>query len=306
MALAPTSSTLTPPAESSHSAVSWAAIIGGAVVASALSLILLALGTGIGLSSVSPYSNSGASASTFTISAAIWLIIVQIISAGMGGYLAGRLRTKWSGLHTDEVYFRDTAHGFMVWAVGAIVSASLLTSAAGSLVGVGAQATGSVLSGVGSAVSSAAGAAGGAASQQAANNPGVQAYFTDMLFRTDKPAADPNNQAQVAEVGRIMSRTLTSGDISPADKTYVAQVIVARTGISQADAEKRIDDTIGQAKAAIAKAEQAARDAADQARKAASYLALWLFVSMLVGAFSASYAATIGGKARDGLPAVTR
>ena len=299
MALAPNSSTVTSSPESSSSAVSWAAIFGGAVVASALSLILLSLGTGLGLSSISPYGNAGASASTFTISAAIWLIAVQIVSSGLGGYLAGRLRTRWTSVHTDEVYFRDTAHGFMVWALGAIVSASLLASAASSLVGTGAQAGGSMLSGLASTVSSAAGGIGGAASQQAANNPGAQAYFTDMLFRSDRAASDPNNQSQVAEIGRIMTRTLASGDIAPADKTYAGQVIAARTGLSQADAEKRIDDTIAQAKAAAAKAEQAAQDAADKARKAAATLSLWLFVSMLVGAFSASLAATFGGRARD-------
>ena len=295
MAIAPNTTTL-PSAATATSAVSWPAVIGGAVVSSALSLILLSLGTGIGLSSISPYSNSGASSTTFTITAAIWLIIVQIISAGMGGYLAGRLRTRWTGVHTDEVYFRDTAHGFLVWAVGVIVSASLLASAASSLVGTGAQATGSLLSGLGSSATSAAGAATGAA----ANNAGaIQGYFTDMLYRSDKPSTDPNSTEAVQETGRIMARSLANGEIAPADKTYVAQQIAAKTGISQPDAEKRIDDTIGQAKAAAAKAEQTAKDAADAARKGASYLSLWLFISMLVGAFSSSLAATWGGKARD-------
>ncbi len=299
MAVAPNVSVNTTTSDGAQSAVSWAAIIGGAVVSSAMSLILLSLGTGIGLSSISPYANSGASSSTFTVTTAIWLIIVQVISAGLGGYLAGRLRTRWAGLHTDEVYFRDTAHGFMAWSVGAIVSASLLASAASSLVGTGAQAAGGLVSGLGSTLSSAAGAAGSAANTQAASNPGVQAYFTDMLFRSDKAVNDPNNQQSVAEVGRIMSRSLASGEIAPADKTYVAQLIAARTGLSQPDAEKRVDDTVGQAKAAAAKAEQTARDAADTARKAASYLSLWLFASMLIGAFSSSIAATWGGRRRD-------
>ena len=190
----------------------------------------------------------------------------------------------------------------MVWAVGAIVSASLLASAASSLVGAGAQASGSVVSGLGSALTSAAGGATSAASNNAGN---IQGYFTDMLFRSNQAPTDPNSPTVVPEVGRIMTRTMAAGEIAPADKTYVAQLIAARTGISQPDAEKRIDDTISQAKAAAAKAEQAARDAADQARKAAAYLSLWLFVSMLVGAFSASYAATVGGRARDSV-ALTR
>ncbi|WP_131118579.1 hypothetical protein [Lichenihabitans psoromatis] len=295
MALAPNTAALAANNESGSSAVSWAAIIGGAVVASALSLILLSLGTGVGLASISPYANSGASGTTLGTSAIIWLIIVQIVSAGMGGYLAGRLRTRWTSVHSDEIYFRDTAHGFMTWALGAIVSATLLASAASSVIGTGAQATGSIVSGLASAV----GSVGGAASTQAANNSGIQSYFTDMLFRSDKAATDPNNQATVAEVGRIMSRSLASGEIAPADKTYVGQLIAAKTGLSQADAEKRVDDTIAQAKAAAAKAEQTARDAADAARKAAAYLSLWLFISMLIGAFSSTIAATFGGRARD-------
>ncbi len=299
MALAPNTSQPLPGAEAGRSAVSWAAIVAGAVVTSALALILLALGTGLGLSTVSPYGNAGASAAGFTIAAAVWLIIVQIVSSGLGGYLAGRMRTLWAGVHTDEVYFRDTAHGLMVWALGTLVSASLVASAAGMLVGGGTQAAGSALGGVGSALGSVAGSVGGAASQQASANPSVQAYFTDMLFRGDKAASDPNNQQAAAEAGRILARSLSSGDVSPADKTYLGQLIAAKTGLSQADAEKRVDDVTGQAKAAAAKAEQAAKDAAEAARKATAYFSLWLFVSMLVGAFSSTLAATVGGRARD-------
>ncbi len=294
MAIAPNNAVV--PALANTSAVSWPAVIAGAVVASALSLILISLGTGIGLSSVSPFANSGASSTTFTLTAALWLILVQIVSAGMGGYLAGRLRTRWSGVHTDEVYFRDTAHGFLVWARGAIVSASLLASAAGALAGAGTQAAGSLLSGLGSTATGAVGAAG----STAANNAGaLQGYFTDMLFRSDKPSTDPTSPANVAEVGRIVARSLAEGSVAPADKTYVGQIIAAKTGISQADAEKRVDDTIGQAKAAADKAEQTARQAADATRKAGAYLSLWLFIAMLVGAFSSSFAATIGGRTRD-------
>jgi len=99
--------------ESAVSAVSWVAIIAGAFAIAAASLILLALGAGLGLASVSPWYNSGPSATTFGVWAAVWLIVVQWLSAALGGYLTGRLRTKWVGVHTNEVYFRDTAHGFL-------------------------------------------------------------------------------------------------------------------------------------------------------------------------------------------------
>src|ERR1700686_2697415 len=126
--------------EAHASGVSWAAVIARAFVAAALWLILLALGTGMGLSSVSPWSNTQASASTIGKAGIVWLIIIQIIASAMGGYLAGRLRTKWATIHTDEVYFRDTAHGFLVWAVGLVVTAGFLASAATSMIGSAAMA----------------------------------------------------------------------------------------------------------------------------------------------------------------------
>src|SRR5437762_11394391 len=132
--------------ESAVSAVSWAAIIAGAFAIAAASLILLALGAGVGLSSVSPWYNSGPSATTFGVWAAVWLIVVQWLSAALGGYLTGRLRTKWVGVHTDEVYFRDTAHGFLAWAVAAVIMAAALSSALSSAAGSVARAPGSAAS----------------------------------------------------------------------------------------------------------------------------------------------------------------
>src|SRR6185503_11977701 len=96
------------PQESSAPAVSWGPIIGGALTAAAATLLLMFLGSGLGLTMVSPWSSQGVSLTTFAVSTAVWLVVVQWISAGLGGYLAGRLRTKWVGVHTDEVYFRDT------------------------------------------------------------------------------------------------------------------------------------------------------------------------------------------------------
>src|ERR1700674_4118032 len=128
--------------EANPSGVSWAAVIGGGFVTAALSLILLALGTGLGLSSVSPWSNVAVSPSTIGTAAILWLILMQIMSSSMGGYLAGRLRTKWANIHTDEVYFRDTAHGFLAWAVALVVTAAFLTSAATYMVGAASSSAG--------------------------------------------------------------------------------------------------------------------------------------------------------------------
>jgi hypothetical protein len=265
--------------EAYSSGVSWSAVIGGAFVAAALSLILLALGTGLGLSSVSPWSNVGASASMVGKAAIAWLIITQIIASAMGGYLAGRLRTKWATIHTDEVYFRDTAHGFLVWAVGLVITAYFLASAATTMVGGTAQL---------GATAGGAEMATGAASQSEGRTRGPNGYFVDTLVRSDHPSSDRNDVSVHAEVGRIFAHALRQGDMPAADKTYLGQLVAARTGLSQTDAEKRVSEVIAEA-----------RQAADTARKAAAHLLLWIFLALLIGAFCASYAATIGGRQRD-------
>ena len=257
--------------ETVTSGVSWSAVSAGAVVTAALSLILLALGTGIGLSLSSPWANVGASASTIGISAIIWLVLVQLIASSIGGYLAGRLRTKWVNVHTHEVYFRDTAHGFLVWAVGLVVTAAFLTSAAASMVGGTARA--------------------GVVSVEDAGGPsrsGPGSYFVDALLRPSSPTSDLDNSAVAGEIGLILTNALRAGEIPPPDKTYLAQVVSARTGISETDAEKRVNDVFTQA-----------RQAADKARKATAHAMYWTFLALLVGAFCASFAATIGGRQRD-------
>lgn len=277
--------------ETYASGVSWAAVIGGAFVTAALALVLLTLGAGLGLSSVSPWSRPSATA--IGIGAIVWLIVTQIIASGIGGYLAGRLRTKWVHVHTDEVFFRDTAHGLLVWAVGVVVTAALLTSAASSLVGGGARAGGSALSA----------AAGGAT--QAAGRPSIlpgHGYFIDMLLRPNQPDTQTSGAAVRAEVGRIFAAGIARGTLTQDDKTYLAGIVAARTGVGRDDAERRVDDVVARAKAATEQAKTAAREAADKARKAAAYLSLWVFVSFLIGAFCASYAATIGGRQRDNVP----
>lgn len=272
----PARAPLTPPPESprygdlseprvaSSSGISWAAVIGGAFVAAAMTLILLALGAGVGLSSISPWSGAGAAGSVFGMAAVMWLVVSQIIASAMGGYLAGRLRTKWADVHTDEVYFRDTAHGFLVWAVGLVLAAALLGSAATSIAGRTAQ---------------------GAAATTATD---PNAYFIDSLLRSDMSNAGQNDTAVRPEVGSIFANDLRQPEVPTSDRAYLAKLVAARTGLSQADAEKRVSQII-----------EEARQAADAARNAAAHLAYWTFFALLVGAFCASFAATIGGKQRD-------
>jgi hypothetical protein len=274
------------------SAVSWGSIAAGAIVTSAVMLPLLALGAGLGLSSISPWTDTGVSASTFKVATGIYLVLVAVMSSAIGGYLAARLRTKWIGVHTNEVFFRDTAHGFVAWAFATLISACLLGAATTHLLG------------------GAAAGAGAAASQTTTSTNPAQIYV-DRLFRPGSAAAEPastnagaspggaatpraasptNGRGEHAEVLRLWtSSALQSGGLSAGDKTYVAQLVAARTGLSQADAQKRVDDVIAQAKAA-----------ADQARRGAAKLAFWMTAALLFGAFAASLAAVEGGQLRDG------
>jgi len=272
--------------ESSRSAVAWSAVFGGAFVAAAVSVLLLALGSGIGLASVSPWRGSNPSATTFTVLAAIWLIIVQWISSGLGGYLTGRLRTKWVETHTHEVFFRDTANGFLTWAVATVFVVGLVASSATSIVGGGTRAAATV----------AAGTLGGASQGAAQNATGDQmGYFADTLFRPAQPSANAPASEVTGEATRILATGLTNPSIAPADRTYLARLVAARAGISQADAEKRVDDAVAKVQAAAEKA----RQAANAARKAAASFGFFTFLSMLIGAFIACVAAALGGQQRD-------
>ena len=258
-----------------QSGVAWAAIAAGAVAAAALTLVLVAFGAGLGLSAISPWSDSGASASTFKVGTGIYLCVVAVMSSAIGGFLAGRLRTKVVGLHSNEVFFRDTAHGFLAWAFATLISATALVSSTTYL------ANGVI-----------AGVNGGTAQMGPAADP-AQLYI-DKLFRTTAPGATgaaTRNDSQVkAEVLRLWKSDLRSGAGLPSsDQTYVVQLVAAQTGLSQADAQKRVDEVVAEAK-----------NDADNARRAAAHLSFWVTAALLFGAFAASLAAAEGGVFRDG------
>ena len=260
------------PAEESP-AVSWPAIAAGAIAAAAMTLALLAFGAGMGFSAVSPWGNSGISASTFQITTGLYLIVVALLASAMGGYVAGRLRTRWIGVHTHEIFFRDTAHGFLAWAFATVIGAGFLAAAASNIAGgaspgLAPAANMSVTAGSGSPLD----------------------YYVDALLRPN-PAATPNITdvgATRREIAGILTKGIGNGDVAGPDRSYLGQVVAARTGLNQADADKRVSNVIDQARTDL-----------DTARKAAAKLSLWLTAALLVGAFAASLAATQGGKVRD-------
>lgn len=265
-----------------RSGVSWAAIFAGAASAAALSLILVVLGAGLSFAATSPWANEGASAKALGISTIIWLLLTQILASGFGGYIAGRLRVKWANLHGDEVYFRDTAHGFLAWAVATLVTAMLVLGTAGSLASAGAQA----------------GAVAGATTATAAassDNADPMGYFVDTLFRSEGPAPVSDDAAN-AVASRILARAaMQGGNLVPEDRVYLAQLVAQRTRLTLPEAEARVDQVFAQ----VQQAKLEAKQAADTAAKVAAWTALWTFIALLCGAFFASLAALYGGRRRD-------
>lgn len=251
--------------------VSWAAVAAGAVVSCALTLVLLAFGIGLGLSVVSPWSGAGVTATTFKIGTGLYLLVIAMLSSSIGGYIAGRLRSRWVGVHADEVYFRDTAHGFVAWAFASVLGAVLLATPASSLISGGASTVGQGTS---------------------ASRSGPMDSYVDTLLRSDQPSAQGQGAAgdSRSEMVRLFTSSFRNGgELKPNDRGYVSKVVAARTGLSQADADKRVTDVVTQIKADT-----------DAARKATAQLAFWLTASLLLGAFCASLAATEGGGLRDG------
>jgi len=262
----------------SPSAVSATAIIAGALVAAAATLVLVVLGAGFGFASLSPWPHAGASAAAFAVTTAIGLIIVQWISSALGGYITGRLRTKWISVHTHEVFFRDTAHGLVTWA-----TATLIVTAAGAAI---------AMSAAGNATRT-AGAIGAAAASSAPN--AVDAYDVDTLLRPASMQTQPASAEIRAQTTRIVAQSLATGSVRAEDQTYLTQLISAQAGVPQSEAQSRVEAL----SAKIKQSEDAARAAADSARKVAQKTSLFTAFAMMIGAFIACVSAAIGGRLRD-------
>ena len=219
---------------------------------------------------VSPWGGRNAPSTSFEIGTGLYFIVMAMISSGLGGYLAGRLRRKSVGLETTEIQFRDTAHGFLAWAVASIAGAVLLASPASTLIG---------------------GAAGGtvqAAANSAPSSP--MNNYADMLLRSENRSDQQSLTDTRGEIARLLTGSFgANNDVNVADHDYLAKTVAARTGLSQADAEKRVSDVVTQAKGDL-----------DKARKAAMHASIWLTLSLFIGAFAAAAAAWEGGGVRDG------
>jgi hypothetical protein len=265
--------TLTP----AKHAASWPAIIAGAFVAVAVTLVLVALGSGIGFASISPWPGRGLSVTSFAITTAIWLIVTQWLSAALGGYIAGRLRTRWLGTHTHEIFFRDTAHGLITWAVATVVVIVVAASSAASGAGAGIHA---------------------AADATAIASQAATPYSVDKLFRSTKADGTAGSTDPRMETAHIVANAAATGSVPDADRAYLAEQVAARSGVSQKEAQERVDGFV----ASVQQAQEKIKADADAARKAAAQASIYLALSMLIGAFIACVSAALGGRLRDEHP----
>jgi hypothetical protein len=266
--------------------VEWSAVFAGAVLAAALSFVFLTFGTAIGLSFTSPWPNSGASAKFIAAVAILWVMIQQIGAFMAGGYVAGRLRSRWHETTEHEIEFRDGLHGALVWAVGLVIGAAMLMATAGAAARTGIEVAGKA-----------------AAATASTTNP-IDTVLDTMLRPvnvaqaqpappTGAPATRPQPPAGAvenprAEMARIMASSLANGAMTPQDRAYVAQIVAQRTGVPQPEAEKRVTEALN-----------TAREAADKTRRAA-ILAGFVTAAALVVSFGAAWwAAMKGGQHRD-------
>lgn len=313
MATATTTTTAVPVETGPVRYLDWGPVILGALGAAAMSVVLLAFGSALGLSVVSPYAYAGISAKGAAILAAVYLALVMVASFAAGGYLAGRMRSPWRTTDETESHFRDGAHGFGVWSIGVLLGAALAASGVGAVVSAAGKATTAI------AAAGTAGAASNPALGQLSLSP--TDYAIDRLLApagapaapeatpatpggaqpAAAAAAAPRTRADLeAPMARALAAGLTTPQLDVRDRTYLARVVAEQTGMPQAEAEKRVDATFADLKAA----EQKARDAADAARKAAIIAAFLAAATLAIGCAAACAGAAVGARHRDERTAV--
>ncbi len=273
--LAADTSARTAPRRWEGSAISWSAVFAGAFAALGLSIVLVILGSAFGFGAMSPFAGDGLSAATIGTVTVLWLILTQIFASVAGGYIAGRMRVRWS-IHNDEVYFRDTVHGFLTWAV----ASAAMFAIAGLVAASGAAAA--------TAVTTAA-----ITSEETAPS----TLITDRLYRS--PGANPEMLAAARlEADRLVVRAIADKDsVTPADRNWLKADVAEWTGLNA----EAVDTRVGAAFAEMDVAREEAREAVDLARAASVTLALATALAMMIGALVAAAAAVYGGRERDGL-----
>jgi len=270
----------------------WGPVVAGAIAAAAISLILLTFGAAVGLTLTSPWPNAGARLWIVALVVAWWAVAVQIASFAAGGYLAGRMRNRWPETG-EEGQFRDNAHGLMVWALGVLVGGIMLALTTGGVLRTTTQSAAVVAAGVPGA---------------AALSTSPAEYATDLLLRPESggaaaspaaggltPQRDQNDQALRSETSRIFTSTIRNQEFSERDRAYLVRLIQSRTGLPEAEAQRRVDASVNEARDQEIKV----RETADKARKAAILTGFIAAASLLISLVVACLMAGIGGRHRD-------
>jgi hypothetical protein len=260
----------TVPVQATTPFLQWTPVVAGAFVAAAVSVILIACGSAIGFSIVSSSPTWRDASPALTVASGLYLLLTALVSFGFGGYVAGRLRERWTtSAHSDVVEFRDGTHGLLAWAIAVVITALVAAASAASLASKAVQP---------------------ATSPEATAGEPLIAYELDRLFRAERRPPDGDLTYSRAEAGRILLASTGRQGITPDDRAYLARLVASRTGIAQPDAERRVGDAI-----------TAATTAVQKARRSAVILGFSTAVSLLVGAAAAWYTSCVGGRYRDGV-----
>jgi hypothetical protein len=266
------------PAEvASTSYLQWGPIVAGAVAAAALAFVLHAFAGAIGLAVSSTAPTWRDASFALWLLSGLYLVLVALAAYGLGGYLAGRLRSSWTAARIDEIEFRDGAHGLLVWALATLLTATFVILGASAASRLAAPS---------------AGAAGPALSVAGEN---LIAFDLDRLFRGDRRTGETDMAYARAEAARILLTASSHSGISAEDRSYLNRLVAARTGLGLPEAERRAEVAIGRAKENISRG-----------RKSAVILAFMVGAAALLGAAAAWFAAGVGGRHRDNLPPTVR
>jgi hypothetical protein len=288
MALSPTELSATVIDNGDTKYVDWPAIFGAVVVSTASTFLLSAFGVAVGLASVSPWT-SNPSPTSLSLAAAAWFALCALYGGAVTGYVAGRLRKPVLDSTADERSDRDGFNALIAWGFGLLLSsflaASVLTSAAGKTTSAIAQTAGPALAEVVKG-----------STDKASDFVG---YYVDRAVRQANAPATPGTANAKPEIARLLTRALANGSLSGEDRTYLDKVVAQAAGIGENDAKARMDQIITDANDAYAKTVQAAKEAADKARKITASIATWFAIISLLAAIMAWYAGIIGGRHRD-------
>jgi hypothetical protein len=247
--------------------IQWGPAIAGAFAAAALAFVLHSFAAAIGLAVSSTSPTWRDSSTALQLLSGLYLVLVAIVSFGVGGYLAGRTRARLDG-GAEEVEFRDGSHGLLVWAIAIMLTALMAVAATQALTRLSAPSPGSA---------------------QSVAGENIIAFDLDRLFRAERRPQNSDLLYARSEAARILLTSAGHNGVTSDDRAYLIRLTAANTGLAPPEAEKRVDTVLAQA-----------RDTIRKARRSAVIIAFMAGAAALLGAAVAWFAAIAGGEHRDG------